>query len=169
MNRTVIRWLLCQLIGGGLGSPARHPPGHNLAFTVHGHIVSDAFVFSLPLVGPLGREAPFFILDTGAFEMLLPPDLASRLGLPNLGPLPIGGIGGSVKAYQSQVDILLSPRRFPAVACVVDPAYRGPALFGLRFFIDNHLALTLNPREQVLAIRGEGGPQSAYAGGSDFR
>ncbi len=169
MNPTTIRWLLCQLIGGALGSPTRRPRGHNLDFTVRGHIVSDAFVFSLPVVGPLGRETPFFILDTGAFEMLLPPDLASRLGLPNLGPLPIGGIGGSVKAYQSQVDILLSPRRFPAVACVVDPAYSGPGLFGLRFFIDNQLALTLNPQEQTLAIRGEGGSPSPHADGWDFR
>ncbi len=155
MNPT-IRWLLCQFIGGALGSRVRRPPEDRVAFTVVGQIISDAFVFNLPVAGPLGQEAPWFILDTGAFEMLLPPDLAGRLGLPNLGPLPIGGIGGSVNAYQSQADILLTSRRFPAVPCVVDPAYRGPGLFGLRFFIDNHLAFTLNPRQQTLNIRDEG-------------
>jgi hypothetical protein len=121
--------------------------------SLSGAVAGDAFVFSTPLAGPDNRPDPTpFILDTGAFEMLLTAEVATALHLPKLGPIEIGGVGGSAAAYRSRVTIVLGTHTFGDTPCVVDPSFPGPSLFGLRFFIDNRLALTLDPASARLTI-----------------
>jgi hypothetical protein len=118
-----------------------------------GDVIADAFVFSTPLAGPDNRpQSTPFILDTGAFEMLLTSGVAAALHLPNLGPIEIGGVGGAAAAYRSRVTVALGTHTFPDTPCVVDPSFPGPSLFGLRFFIDNRLALALYPAIARLVI-----------------
>ena len=92
-------------------------------------------------------------LDTGAFEMLVTKDAADQLQLPNDGELSVSGVTGSSKSYKSHVTIAFdSSHTYQSVPCVVDPSYTGTPLFGFRFFIDQALALTVDPVKQTLAL-----------------
>ncbi|MCY0886368.1 MAG: aspartyl protease family protein [Firmicutes bacterium] len=143
-----LRLLLCEWLGCAAASP--EPAA--LA-VLHGTVAGDAFHFGLTLTGPAGSQPVEFVLDTGAFVMLLRAWVASALGLPDLGNLNISGIGGSSPAYTSQVGFTLGAHAFNEVHCVVDPTFPGPALFGLRFFIDHGLSLSLDPGAGELTIR----------------
>lgn len=115
-----------------------------------GRIQDDTFYFA-PIIN--GSRVFNMILDTGAFELTFSKRVADRLGLPNLGSVQIGGIGGSVQAYLSQCNITIRGFVFENVPCIVDPSFQdGAGLFGLRFFVDNDLALKLNPVTQKLAL-----------------
>lgn len=92
------------------------------------------------------------ILDTGAFELTFNQKVANQLNLPNLGAIQIGGVGGSAQAYRSQCTIDIGGQRFTKMPCIVDPGFNDAGLFGLRFFVDNHLKLELNPIAQTLTI-----------------
>ncbi|MDQ0201666.1 putative aspartyl protease [Neobacillus ginsengisoli] len=92
------------------------------------------------------------ILDTGAFELTFNGDVANALGLPNLGAIQIGGIGGTTQAYQSVCNLQIGDQMYSDVPCIVDPDFQDAGLFGLRFFVDNQLALQLDPNSQTLTI-----------------
>ena len=113
--------------------------------------VQDSFQFSYPLTGPDGTADVPFVLDTGAFEILLPQSVADALGLPNLGPLQVSGVGGSSTAYQSQVTLSIGTETFADVNCVVDPTFT-QNLFGARLLIDHGLAILVDPVAQTLSF-----------------
>ncbi|GMA63521.1 retroviral-like aspartic protease family protein [Alicyclobacillus fastidiosus] len=116
----------------------------------HGSIRVDAFYFA-PIIN--GRRVRNVILDTGAFEPTLNAKVASILKLPNLGPIEISAVGGTVQAYRSRCSIRMWKHIYRDVPCIVHPALQEQALFGLRFFIDHDLNLTLNPKAATLAVR----------------
>ena len=127
---------------------------HVLLATIAGQVVNDAFYFTLPVNKAAGgTEDVLFLLDTGAFEMLLTARTASSLGAPNNGPLEISGVGGNAAAYQSAVSFTLGGTAFTAVPCVVDESTDfGINLFGLRFSIDNNLTLRLDLPAKTLSF-----------------
>ncbi len=120
--------------------------------TIQGTVAQDAFHFNLALGYQGNTMTGSFILDTGAFELTLSEHTAATLGLPNLGTLTIQGVTGTATAYQSEVDLQIGGQTYAHVACIVDPSLGGTQLFGLRFFIDSQLQLTLNPAAQTLVI-----------------
>lgn len=114
-----------------------------------GAIRNDAFYFSLRVNG---SSIPNIILDTGAFELTFNENVAKKLGLPNLGAIRIGGVGGTTTAYQSRCTLTIGGRKYFNVPCIVDPTFSSPGLFGLRFFVDNGLSPLLDVRRQKLFI-----------------
>lgn len=122
---------------------------YNELASVPGTIQNDAFYFTLSVNG---NEVQNLILDTGAFELTFNGDVANGLGLPNLGPIQIGGVGGSAQAYQSVCDLQIGTQSYTGVPCIVDPSFTDPGLFGLRFFVDNQLSLALDTVNQVLLV-----------------
>ena len=141
-----LRKMLCDWIG--CPSPAPTPGPAPLA-VISGAITDDAFHMTIEL-GP--DQTPVeMVLDTGAFEMLLTADVASQLALPNDGPLDIAGVTGNSPAYQSHVIVTLNGQAY-TIHCVVDPEFTGTPLFGLRFFIDHGLTLTLDTVAHTLTI-----------------
>ncbi|MDQ0191174.1 retroviral-like aspartic protease family protein [Alicyclobacillus cycloheptanicus] len=120
----------------------------NLA-VIHGQVQNDAFYFTLTVNG---TQVPGMVMDTGAFELTFNGEVARQLGLPNLGSIQIGGVGGTANAYQSECTLYLGGKTFHNVPCIVDPDFSDAGLFGLRFFVDNHLAMTLDPVHQELVI-----------------
>ena len=117
--------------------------------TFRGAVRQDAFCFTVNVNGTPVKD---MILDTGAFELTFNGTVAKSLGLPNLGPLQIGGVGGAAQAYRSRCNVQIGNRTFHNVPCIVDPSFTDTGLFGLRFFIDNHLKLELNPATRTLQI-----------------
>ena len=134
---------------------------HLLLATITGQVVNDAFYFTLPVEKAAGgTEDVLFLLDTGAFEMLLTARTASSLGAPNNGPLEISGVGGNAAAYQSAVSFTLGGTAFTSVPCVVDESTDfGINLFGLRFSIDNNLTLRLDLPAKTLSFYRYAPPQ----------
>ncbi len=120
----------------------------------HGAVEGDSYTFMVNLVGPSGVIAPqLFLLDTGAFEMLLSESAATALGLPNEGAITIEGVTGNASAYNSHVTVKFSNTVvFENVACVVMPTLQSDALFGFRFWLNRGLAPMLNPEQAWLAI-----------------
>ncbi len=121
---------------------------------VTGAVIDDAFHFFAELGGPGGKMNAPFILDTGAFEMLLMKSIADQLQLPNLGPIEVGGVTGSVEAYRSRVGVAAAGPDGVLVAyhdipCVIDPTATGN-LFGFRFFIVTNQAVAINPVSQQM-------------------
>lgn len=117
--------------------------------TIRGTITRDAFYFPL-LVNEF--EVQDMILDTGAFELTFTSQIATGMGLPNLGNLQIAGVGGQTNAYQSRCTLTFGSRTFQNVPCIVDPTLQAAGLFGLKFFIDNGLKLELDPAAGLLSI-----------------
>ena len=113
--------------------------------------VQDSFQFVYPITGPAGTGNVAFVLDTGAFELLLTQPDADALGLPNLGSLQVAGVGGASSAYQSQVTLSVGIRTFVDVACVVDPNFN-QNLFGARLLIDHGLAILVDPVSSTLTF-----------------
>jgi gag-polyprotein putative aspartyl protease len=91
-------------------------------------------------------------MDTGAFELTFNGPVARRLGLPNLGNIQIGGVGGNVSTYKSICQLNIGRRMYTNVPCIVDPGFSDAGLIGLRFFVDNDLALTLDTVNQQLLV-----------------
>ncbi|QSO46343.1 retropepsin-like aspartic protease [Alicyclobacillus mengziensis] len=116
---------------------------------IPGSIQNDAFYFTLSVNG---TDVPNMIMDTGAFELTFNASVANALGLPNLGAIQIGGVGGSASAYQSVCNLNIGGQTYSNVPCIVDPSFTDAGLFGLRFFVDNQLALLLDPVNQQLLI-----------------
>lgn len=119
---------------------------------IGGMMENDAFHFRIDAEGGQKASVPV-ILDTGAFEMLVTGDKADALALPNKGPIEIAGVTGSSEAYLSEVTIsvpgLNNSVRVYNLSCVVDPSATSN-LFGLRFFIDRQLWLTLDTKTATL-------------------
>jgi len=92
-----------------------------------------------------------FVLDTGAFELTLPSGIAQSLGLPNLGPVEVGGVGGTTAGYWSVCDVVFPGKTFPNVNCVVLESFPMP-LFGLRFAINRNLGIDLDLPEQTVTF-----------------
>jgi predicted aspartyl protease len=116
---------------------------------IPGTIQNDAFYFTLNVNG---TAVPNMIMDTGAFELTFNANVANALGLPNLGAIQIGGVGGSASAYQSVCNLNIGGQTYSNVPCIVDPSFTDAGLFGLRFFVDNQLALLLDTVNQQLLI-----------------
>lgn len=119
-----------------------------------GAVQGDSYTFMVNLAGPTGTESSqLFLLDTGAFEMLLSESAATALGLPNEGAITIEGVTGNAAAYNSHVTVKFSNTVvFEDVACVVMPTLQSDALFGFRFWLNRGLAPFLNPEQAWLAI-----------------
>ncbi len=143
-----LRKMLCDWIGCTANVPASVPAATPLA-VIAGSVAGDAFHMSIAL-GPNPTPVDM-VLDTGAFEMLLTKEIADQLSLPNDGPLDISGVTGSSPAYTSHVAVTLNGHDF-TIHCVVDPEYTGTPLFGLRFFVDHSLTLSLDTVTQTLTI-----------------
>lgn len=118
---------------------------------IPGSIQNDAFYFNLDVNG---QTVSNMILDTGAFELTFSAQVAQSLGLPNLGAIQIGGVGGTASAYRSECNLVIGGQAFSNVPCIVDPSFSDPGLFGLRFFVDNQLSLALDTVNQQLLILG---------------
>ncbi|MFD1678135.1 retropepsin-like aspartic protease [Alicyclobacillus fodiniaquatilis] len=117
--------------------------------TYYGKIENDALNFTLNVNGAWVEN---MILDTGAFELTFNGTTAQNLGLPNLGAIQIGGVGGEVEAYQSVCTLNVGAHVFENVPCIVDPDFSSTGLFGLRFFVDNQLLLVVDPTTQTFTI-----------------
>lgn len=111
----------------------------------------DACQFVYPVTGPVGTGYVAFVLETDAFELLLTQSDAQALGLPNLGPLQVAGVGGASSAYRSQVTLSVGIRTFVDVACVVDPTF-GQNPFGARLLIDHGWAILVDPVASTLTF-----------------
>lgn len=120
--------------------------------TIQGQVQNDAFLFPLTVNGT--RVGPL-ILDTGAFELTFTEADARRLQLPVQHTIYVGGVGGRAIAHQSECQVRLGRRVFQKVPCLIDPSLQGHSLFGLRFFIDNKFALSLNPGNGILRVLAE--------------
>ncbi len=106
-------------------------------------------LFTAKLFGPNGESKEVqvtFTLDSGAFEPLLLQAVAQELNLPNLGPAPISGVGGSATAYNSRFGLQIGNRTWQDIACVVleENVPNVPMLFGLRFFMALNLGFTVD-------------------------
>lgn len=99
----------------------------NSIATIQGTIVDDAFYFSLTVNG---NTVDNMILDTGAFELTFNGDVANALGLPNLGAIQIGGVGGTAEAYQSVCSLQIGGQTYSDVPCIVDPNFQDAGLTG---------------------------------------
>jgi len=119
-----------------------------------GVVQGDSYTFMVNLAGPTGTESPqLFLLDTGAFEMLLSESAATAMGLPNEGATTIEGVTGNAAAYNSHVTVQFSNTVvFENVACVVMSNLQSDALFGFRFWLSRGLMPMLNPEQAWLAI-----------------
>lgn len=146
-DEAALRKMICEVIGCDTIAPAPLTPAP-LAL-IGGVIAGDAFHMQIPLGAD--KTLVEMVLDTGAFEMLLTAAVADALGLPNEGSLDVSGVTGSSTAYQSHVAVTLGESTY-VIHCVVDPEFTGTPLFGLRFFIDRSLSLTLNTATQTLTI-----------------
>lgn len=116
--------------------------------------VADSMQFQLHGKGESIIASPM-TFDTGAFEMMLTKDIAEALGLPNLGDMDLGGVGGGgVQSYRSKVSFVIGEEEFTEVNCVVntDPAYTGNPLFGLRFAIDHGLDFDVQLSERRIVF-----------------
>lgn len=122
---------------------------YNEIAAIPGTIQNDAFYFTLNVNG---TDVPDMIMDTGAFELTFNQNVANALNLPNLGSIQIGGVGGQANAYQSVCTLNLGGQTYADVPCIVDPSFTDSGLFGLRFFVDNQLALALDTASQQLLI-----------------
>lgn len=146
---------LAALLGGcGTQDPPTTTPAPAIApvIVINGQVAQDAFHFTVQIDGPDSHQVVPFILDTGAFEMLLMKDVADALNLPNEGNLQIQGVTGSAEAYQSTVSVSAPDasgtlHTFTQIPCVVDPSATGN-LFGFRFFQVANLAVAVNPDTQ---------------------
>lgn len=144
--------------GGGTGTtptPATGAGTRPLIAKIRGTIdpTTYQFTFGVPLVAPNGtKQMSQFLLDTGAFEMLLIPATASALGLSNGGNIEIQGVTGAAQAYNSEVGVALGDQTFD-INCIVDPT-ETTQLFGLRMFIDRGWMLELDTKAAMLTIYG---------------
>lgn len=146
--------------GGAGGSPAPSPapsptPTRALIAKIQGTIdpATYQFTFSAKLTGPNGpSQMSDFLLDTGAFEMLLTPATASALSLPQGGSLQIQGVTGSAQAYNTEVGLALGGQTFD-INAIVDPSMTYQ-LFGLRFLITRGYLLELDTKAATLTIYG---------------
>lgn len=127
---------------------------------IHGTVRDFSFEFPAVIGKPgadLGPIQPTtFVMDTGAFEMALDTTVAQALGLPNLGAAEVGGVGGQATAYNTRVDLQLGwptiePTVYRDISAVAIEGF-GQNLFGLRFFINHGLCLTLDPAKSTLTI-----------------
>jgi hypothetical protein len=126
---------------------------HKLLATISGQVVNDAFYFGLPVKNSGGTfENVLFLFDTGAFEMLLTAGVAQGLGLPDLGPAEISGIGGLESAYNTQATFKLSDNEFTTPAVVDENTSFGINLFGLKFCDRNQLTLELDLQARTLSF-----------------
>jgi hypothetical protein len=95
-----------------------------------------------------------FQLDTGAYEIYIPEDLAISLGLTEQDPVAVGGIGGAVEGYDSVIPSLtIGGVTFHNVPCVIGPTGSvDTPLFGYEFFADNGYDLLISNHDQRLYI-----------------
>ena len=142
---------LAELLGGcpSTESPTPAAPSCSPTVTIDGEVAQDAFHFSVSIASQGHGQSVPFILDTGAFEMLLMKDVADALHLPNDGPLQIQGVTGNAEAYQSHVDVEVTDAQgqvhtYQNIPCVVDPSATGN-LFGFRFFQVTNQVVAVNP------------------------
>jgi len=114
-----------------------------------GKVVNNKFFFPLSVNRTIVRDV---VLDTGAAELAFSKRVAELLRLPRLGTVEVRGVSGTTSAYRSKCNLRVGNRTFINVPCIVIPQLPYSALFGLRFFIDNQLKLSLNPISQTMTI-----------------
>lgn len=155
-DEEALRKIVCDMIGCN-HSTTPVPTGVTPIVTMSGETKNDAFYFTAKIGANKDTlQEQVFHLDTGAFELLLTKPIADALKLPNEGNENIAGVTGNSPAYKSHVTLQLAGDHgtveYVDVPCVVDPAFTGEPLFGLRFFIDQQLALTLNVIKNTLTL-----------------
>lgn len=148
--RTMLcEWIDCASVTPSSSSSSSSSSSPSPVVTLKGKVANDGFYFDVPVSG--ASNGTTMHLDTGAFEMLLTKTVADALKLPNDGPLNVSGVTGSSNAYKSHVTLDFgSGQVYKDVPCVVDPSFTGTSLFGFRFFIDNQLAVQVNPVAQTV-------------------
>lgn len=133
--------------------PVPQPKPRPVIAKINGTIDTSAnkFWVDFPLQNGNHSSTVSFAFDTGAFEILLTPEIGTVLGLANDGNLEIMGVTGSEQAFQSTVQVQVGDR-LVTTECVVAPT--NMILFGLRLFIENGWAFELDTENGVLTIYG---------------
>lgn len=112
---------------------------------------ADSFQFTHAITGPKGTQDVDFTYDTGAYTPLFSKAAASALGLPNLGPVTVSGVGGSNTAYNSEFGIQIGSRSFVKQPCIVDDSFQ-QNLYGASFLMNNKLAIFIDPVKQTISF-----------------
>ncbi len=88
--------------------------------------------------------------DTGAFELFLPPSIASALGLVDLGSEQVQGIAGSEQTIVTKVHVILGGVSLGWCDATIG---NGPdPLFGERLMISRNIAYAADPRSGRAAL-----------------
>lgn len=111
--------------------------------------LNDAVYFTITSMSGMEIQCQ---LDTGAFELMFTGAVANAIGLPNLRPITVSGVGGSAPSYESVASFKIGDVPFTNVPCVVEPSFSGYPLFGYRFFVDNGYDLLVSQRHQTITI-----------------
>jgi len=103
------------------------------------------------LTGPTGhREEVEFLVDTGATLLVVPRDLADRLGLPVRRTQAVETAGGRQEVWPvSEVRLALDGQEIPTL-CFIGPA--GPALLGAVAL--ESLFLAVDPGKRLIPVKG---------------
>jgi hypothetical protein len=135
------------------GGQAVTPGGLVFGELVQGVRVPGQYVFQFPvtLTGPKGTHSQDITLDTGDFELLVSPTVATALGLSQMQALTIEGVTGNEAAYTSQVNVTIGGMSWQNVNCIVAGSQAG-MLFGLRFFMNRQVGLRIDPTTFTLEL-----------------
>lgn len=130
-------------------TPTVTPSDDTVVATTPLTVSDDALFFNA--VSDDGQNI-MFQLDTGAYEPLIPKQLADELQLKNLGSDEVEGIGGEDEAYDSEISLSIGGHEFDNIPCLVDASYSGPPLFGYRFFADFGYDLLISQKHDSITI-----------------
>ncbi|QSO46352.1 retropepsin-like aspartic protease [Alicyclobacillus mengziensis] len=117
--------------------------------TIHGRIAHDLFQVTLKVNKV---KVHHIVVDTGAAALIFNGEVARRLRLPNLGAVRVVGVGGTTAGFRSKCQLQVGTKIFRDVPCVVIKGFSKPGMLGLKFFIDNHLSIYLDPIKQTLYV-----------------
>ena len=135
------------------GGQAATPGGLTFRELVKGSRNGEAFQIPYTLSGPNGSKALVSTLDTGDFELMVSPEVATELGIPQDQTLTVEGVTGNEQAYYSGVTIQIGNLTFQNVQCFVAASQAG-MLVGLRMFWNRGIGFRFDPTTATLELYG---------------